>query len=380
MQASSPIQRKYNQMKIKTHRKSIRILLILVILYGARLETLGAVTDSVRTIVLKAISGMQYDVVRFQVKPGEMITLSLTNQDDMAHNLVITEPEAREAVVNAALALGAKGPERDYIPESEHVLWTIPVTYPGEKKAITFQAPKKEGAYPYVCTYPGHGFLMYGVMYVTKTGEAMPDLASDLHVPEARRQEPRSTRPHPYELSPPYWYRAFLEETSLASIAVHLPQQLSYCWDTELCQLRYAWEGGFLDNADLWHGHKNAYAKILGTIFFKDKVTKPLRFGTPDAAPPVEYKGYRVRDQYPEFHYTVAGKDVFELIKELPGKKGFIRTIRIPDATEPVWYCYDATSGVTYRFSAGIMQNGKVALTEAEAREFTIQMIKNEKP
>lgn len=367
-------------MKIKKYRKSIQIPLTLVLLYGSLLETRGAVTDSVRAIAIEAISGMQYDVVRFQVKPGETVTLSLTNKDDMAHNLVITEPKAREAVVNAALALGAKGPERDYIPESENVLWTIPVTYPGEKKVVTFQAPKKEGAYPYVCTYPGHGFLMYGVMYVAKTSEVMPDLAKDLNVPEARRQEQPPARPHPYELSPPYWYRAFLEETSLASIAIHLPHQLSYCWDTELCQLRYAWEGGFLDNTDLWHGHKNAYAKILGTVFFRDKVIKPIRFGEPETLPSVDYKGYRVRDQYPEFHYTVAGKDVFELIKELPGGNGFIRTIRIPNATEPVWFLCDNASGVTYEFSAGVMQKGKVALTPAEAREFTIQMIKKEKP
>lgn len=367
------------RMKIK-YQKPIRALLVLITLYGTRLEAEAAATDSVRTIALEAVSGMQYNVIRFQVKPEETVTLSLTNKDDMAHNLVITEPKAREAVVNAALALGAKGPERDYIPESEQVLWTIPVTYPGEKKAVTFRAPKKEGAYPYVCTYPGHGFLMYGVMYVTKSGDGMPDLAKDTNIPEARRQERRPVRPHPYELSPPYWYRAFLEGTSLASIAVHLPQQLSYCWDMEFCQLRYAWEGGFLDNADLWHGHKNAYAKILGTVFFSDRITRPIRIGEPGAIPSVDYKGYRVRDRYPEFHYTVADRDVFELIKELPGKRGFIRTIRIPDATEPVWYLFDDASGATYEFSAGVMQKGKVVLTPAEAREFTIQMIKKENP
>lgn len=368
-------------MKTNTYRKSIKILLMLVVLQGMQLEARGVATkDSLRSIAIEAISGMQYDVIRFQVTPGETVALSLTNKDDMAHNLVITAPETREAVVNAALALGAKGPERDYIPESEQVLWTIPVTYPGEKKAITFQAPKKAGAYPYVCTYPGHGFLMYGVMYVTKGDEGMPDLAKDLNVPEARRREQPAKRPHPYDLSPPYWYRVFLEGTSLASIAVHLPHQLSFCWDTERCQLRYAWEGGFLDNTDLWHGHKNAYAKILGTIFFRDPVTEPIRFDDTEALPPVVYKGYRIRDQYPEFHYTVAGKDVFELIKELPGKNGLIRTIRIPDAGGPVWFRFDHASGVTHRFSAGVIQHDKVRLTAAEAQNFTIQMIKQEKP
>lgn len=358
----------------------IGAFLLLVAWYGMRLEARGAAADSIRTIPIAAVSGMQYDVVRFRVKPGETVTLSLENKDDMAHNLVITSPDAREAVVKAAQALGAKGPSQDFIPEADYVLWTIPVTYPGEKKSVTFQAPAKTGAYPYVCTYPGHGFLMYGVMYVGNDDEALPDLATDPHVPEARRQKQQPARLHPYEISPPYWYRGFLEETSLASIAVHLPNQLSYCWDTELCQLRYAWEGEFLDNSDLWHGHKNAYAKILGTIFFRDQVISPIRFMDAETAPSVVYKGYNIRNRYPEFHYTVAGKDVYELIKEHPEKKGLIRTIRIPGATEPVWFLFGDASGVTYRFSAGVTQNGKVKLTAAEARNFTIQMIKKEKP
>ena len=358
-----------------------KVFLLLIVLIGLQFEGKGTTAaDSVRLVAIEAISGMQYSVVRFQVKPGERITLRLSNQDDMAHNLVITKPGAREAVVNAALALGAKGPEQDYIPESEDVLWKIPVIYPGEKKAVTFQAPEKIGVYPYVCTYPGHGFVMYGVVYVTNGEEEMPDLANDPNVPEARRQDGAPKQPHPYDLSPPYWYRAFLEGTSLASIAVHLPHKLSFCWDTERCQLRYAWQGGFLDNTDLWHGHKNAYAKILGTIFFRDPIIQPLRMGEADAIPTVVYKGYRVRDEYPEFHYTVAGKDVFELIKELPEKNGLIRTIRIPDATEPIWFCYDNASGVTYQFSAGVEENGKVRLTAMEAQQFTIQMIKKEKP
>ena len=105
-----------------------KVFLLLIVLIGLQFEGKGTTAaDSVRLVAIEAISGMQYSVVRFQVKPGERITLRLSNQDDMAHNLVITKPGAREAVVNAALALGAKGPEQDYIPESEDVLWKIPV-------------------------------------------------------------------------------------------------------------------------------------------------------------------------------------------------------------------------------------------------------------
>jgi putative heme-binding domain-containing protein len=37
---------------------------------------------------------------------------------------------------------------------------------PGESQAITFEAPKTPGVYPYVCTYPGHWRRMFGALYV----------------------------------------------------------------------------------------------------------------------------------------------------------------------------------------------------------------------
>ena len=119
------------------------------------------------SVSLKAIVGLQYDVARFKVKPGSRVKLTLTNVSDMSHNLLITKPGMRLNVVNSALKLAEKGPQMDYIPDIEAVLWSIPVVSPGQTKSVTFTAPMQPGVYPYVCTYPGHGFLMYGAMYVT---------------------------------------------------------------------------------------------------------------------------------------------------------------------------------------------------------------------
>lgn len=115
--------------------------------------------DSVTSIYIKAVSGLQFDVVRFQVKPGAKVRLVLTNTDDMSHNLLITKPAAREIVVNAALKLEAQGPKLNFIPALPEVLWSIPVLSPDQAQSITFTAPKAPGAYPYVCTYFGHGPL-----------------------------------------------------------------------------------------------------------------------------------------------------------------------------------------------------------------------------
>ena len=330
-----------------------------------------------KTIAIKAISGMQYDIVRFQVKPGEQVTLTLENADDMAHNLIIVAPGTREKVANAALELGEKGPAMNYVPESPDVLWSIPLIYPGEKKSVTFTAPTKPGAYPYVCTYPGHGFIMYGVMYVSNDKE-MPDIHTDANIPKgAAGQHHEHQALHPYKTVAPYWYRVFLEESSLSTIAVHLPGSVSYAWDMETCRLRVIWTGGFLDNTDLWHGHKNAYAHIQGTVFFRDSSPSvPIRTGDGSKEPAADYKGYRIVNRYPEFHYVVDGKDVFELIQEKPDGNGLIRTIRIPEADGPMWFFPGPEQGVTYEFSSGDKQADKIRLSAEQARKFTIHMTK----
>ena len=130
-------------------------------------------------ISLKAITGLQYDLARFSVKPGTKVKLILTNSDDMSHNLLFTKPGARQLVVDEALKMGDKGPELNYIPQLPEVLWSIPVLSPGESKMLEFTAPEKPGVYPYVCTYPGHGFVMYGAMYVMQEGATIWGSASN---------------------------------------------------------------------------------------------------------------------------------------------------------------------------------------------------------
>ncbi len=346
--------------------------------------------SSVTTIRLNAVAGLQFDEVRFHVKPGVKVKIVLNNKDDMSHNLIITKPGARLEVVNAALKLEEKGPQMDFIPKMSEVLWFIPVLAPGETKSVTFTAPKKEGVYPYVCTFPGHGFSMYGAMYVTASIN-LPDLAADGNVPEARRKGAASNhnakhslhavvseKPHPYDPTPPYLYRAYMEDASPASIAVNLPGGVSYCWDASTCELRYAWTGDFVDNSGLWKGKPNAVAKVLGEKFFTIQTRYPLRIGTPESTPVVEYKGYRLIERYPEFHYTIDGVDVYEIIKTNASSTALIRTFHIPKATGDVWFFKHPADGVVYESSSGTRQSNRIKMSQDDARNFTITMTRKE--
>ena len=133
--------------------------------------------------------GLKYDPVALHVQPGEKVELLFDNVDEMMHNFVLVSPGARMKMVEAALALGADGPARNYVPDSPEVLAATPVVLPGKKTSITFDAPDKEGAYPYVCTFPGHGFVMIGTLFVAKERpKEMDDLPSK--VPQPIRRPP----------------------------------------------------------------------------------------------------------------------------------------------------------------------------------------------
>jgi azurin len=349
--------------------------------------------DSAVTISINAVAGLQFDVVRFAVKPGAKVTLLLSNQDDMSHNLLITRPGTRQAVVNAAMNLGDRGPEQNFIPELGDVLHAIKLLAPSETQTITFTAPDKPGVFPYVCTYPGHGFVMYGAMYVTN--DPLPPIEKDLAIPEMRRtshskntvtqadhaghgKDTAPKRAHPFETVPPFLYRAFMDDASPAAIAVNLPHQLSYCWDAGSCRLLYAWQGEFLDNTEFWKGHKDANAKVMGDIFYRDKADFPLHIGNSNQVPVAKFKGYKLINRFPEFQYSLDGVTVYELIQPKKDGSGLIRTFRIPKASTPVWFEFDALDGVTYNTNKGKPEKNRIRLSPSEAVQFSITMTKKD--
>ena len=347
-----------------------KLFLTLIVLSIISSQCNDSGSNSSISVSIKAIDGLKYDKARFSVKPGSKVLLTLTNESDMPHNIVITIPGARQEVVSAGLKLEGKGPEMNFIPDIDAVLWSIPILSPGQSKSVSFTAPSATGVYPYVCTYPGHGFTMFGEMYVTMDADTAQITKNDSPATKSKIAE----NAHPYPVTTPYLYHVFIDGASPASIGVALPNQISYCWDATDCRLRFAWKGEFLDMADMWEGHFDASAKVLGDIFFTDNTDYPLRL-TENSVPDVKYKGYRLVDHYPEFHYQLNGIDVYELNKPKSDSMGLIREFRIPNANKPIWYYVNrGDNAMRYEFSAGHFDNRKLKLLPAEAKKFTITM------
>ncbi len=111
---------------------------------------------------------MMYDVKDFTVKPGKKVKLTFANVDFMPHNLVVTKPGKLEEVATKALELGAGGFEVSFVPKTDDILWATKLVDYEKEQVLDFTAPTEPGAYPYVCTFPGHATQMNGLMVVAK--------------------------------------------------------------------------------------------------------------------------------------------------------------------------------------------------------------------
>jgi azurin len=86
----------------------------------------------------------------------------------MPHNIVFVKPKTANEIAMAAMQLGAKGFEKGFVPDSDNILAASPLVDHGKDVKLEFTAPTEPGEYEYVCTFPGHHFLMRGIMKVTK--------------------------------------------------------------------------------------------------------------------------------------------------------------------------------------------------------------------
>lgn len=66
------------------------------------------------------------------------------------------------------MKLGLEGQQKNYIPPTDKVIYHTNLLQPGTNEAIYFTAPTLPGDYTYVCTVPGHFYVMQGVLRVVR--------------------------------------------------------------------------------------------------------------------------------------------------------------------------------------------------------------------
>ena len=124
---------------------------------------------SIKQVEIEAIAGLQYAQKTLHVKAGAQVALTFRNLDpSMPHNLVIVQPDRLQEIGEASMKLAAspKGVAHHYVPEDKGVIAMSPVLQSGNSYLLYFQAPRKIGTYPYLCTFPGHWQVMQGNLIV----------------------------------------------------------------------------------------------------------------------------------------------------------------------------------------------------------------------
>ena len=318
---------------MKSRRTFACLLVILMALLGAQVAPEARAAESAVTrISIGTMPGLRYDTAAFSVRPGSEVELTFTNQDEMIHNLVITAPGARQEILTAALALGANATELGFVPASPKVLWATKLVSANTSATLRFKAPDTLGDYPYVCTFPGHGFVMFGTMIVTTDPKPpVKNSATDAVVAQMESMVHGSKT---------QVIRQFMPNAGPASIAVGLPGDYSYCWDAGACRFRYAWKGGFV--VEVYRRPE----RLVGDIFYREEAGFPLRIGSdPEAVPDrIQFRGYSFDAiGSPEFDYEVNGVLVHEFIEMVAGK--LVRRFRTNAEGKTIWFAIPSDGG-----------------------------------
>ena len=114
---------------------------------------------------------MAFSTKAFEVTANQPVALTVKNigklpVEAMGHNIVILKPGS---VISDFAMKAMTVKDKGYIPSDPEIAKNITahskLLGPGESETITF-TPTEAGAYPFLCSFPGHFGIMQGVMTV----------------------------------------------------------------------------------------------------------------------------------------------------------------------------------------------------------------------
>ncbi len=132
----------------------------------------------VNVYVIKTVrEQMRYDTPRLVVEAGKPFEVIFENVDLMPHNIVFVQPGTRQQIAEAVQTMKPDQLDKEgraYLPQKgdKRILNASHLIEPGKKETVKLTAPKQEGEYEYVCTFPGHWMIMFGKLVVTKDVDA----------------------------------------------------------------------------------------------------------------------------------------------------------------------------------------------------------------
>jgi uncharacterized protein len=115
---------------------------------------------------------MQFEKKEIKTKPGTALKILFSNKAcPLQHNIIFVKPGTGDAVGKLADEMiqkdAAGAIKANYVPASPDIIaHSSKLIGTGQNDVISFTAPTEPGDYPYICTFPGHRFLMKGILKV----------------------------------------------------------------------------------------------------------------------------------------------------------------------------------------------------------------------
>ena len=171
-----------------------------------------------------------------------------------------------------------------------------------------------------------------------------------------------------------------MPEATPAAIVVGLPGGISFCFDAGESRLRYAWRGGFVDMTGTLYEKRDREtrltrtAELIGEIFYRSDGF-PFRINDLQYLPQRRFRGYRLVDGHPEFHYQVEGVDVYERITANESGPGIVRGFRVAEVDRPMWLLAATGSGYSILSSLPAAADGKFRIPLGRDVTFTMTIV-----
>ena len=199
---------------------------------------------------------------------------------------------------------------------------------------------------------------IWGALGVSEAGRFLPGLDPP---PDPWTAETRPVPSHGAVV-----VRTVMPEATPAAIAVGLPGGVSYCFDAGSSRLLYAWRGQFLDLEATLHKKTGddgftLTPQIPGQRFFRS-ARFPFRMADSGRIPETRFRGYRMRDGVPEFHYSVGGAEVYERIRPTTPADGFRWEFRIEQVQDPLRFDAGGEGPVRITASRGTVEENNVRI------------------
>jgi hypothetical protein len=169
-------------------------------------------------------------------------------------------------------------------------------------------------------------------------------------------------------------------DSSKRSLAVGPTSYRNFCVDLNTGNVPYAWFGAFLDYGPMVSyggGRGDSPGQPLGTTFDVGGVDYPVRIGSVEEEPTVEFVAHRERPTF-ELHYDVDGTRVVQQVEGVSGEMGLTYTVQFEELpSKTVYFLTDPDAPIDREASVGTWNGGELQISE-RVEEFTVTVTNTE--